>query len=124
MRTRARRKTSEDQAIEVLRTIKKWGAVFAVVGAGAGAWYDARYQVESLQAKLRELHEDYNDFRRAYSVDHNFGPDGFVAPKIAAGLEAHLTRFLKVYGSLTHAEAKQWRNAFFQLNPSLLRPTE
>lgn len=131
--------TLEDVAIAALQSLLRKGLVpFGFVGAvaaGTAAWVDNKAQINELsRAVVRD--REVCDARKSDSDSfHRFGRDGFSNPETAAGLDASFRRFLQGYdaerdrrlldavNSIANDAKLRWMR-FFDVNPTLIRPTE
>lgn len=117
--------THEDTAIEYIRLfVKKWSGIIAVVGAGAGLFYQHKKGVDDLSLAIEQIREVLRDRDRQYAVDHAISVDGFADPRIRLALDAHIRTVLRSITADQDRSNRAWRQMLFDLNPTLNKPSE
>jgi hypothetical protein len=105
--------------MEFLKRIAgRWGPLLAILGVGSGSYLEVRMALRDTQ---RDLAETQERLVRLIDLDqrrHHFGPDGFRDPESRAGFEASVRNYLEARG----CHCGDFWNAFFQLNPNLVKP--
>lgn len=102
------------------RIVKQFGSIMAMFAVGVGAYFEARMAIRDNTREIKELRVALDGFV-ARDLDRSaFGPDGFLDPKIRAGLEANIRKYLEIQGFTD----RKFREAFFQLNPTIIKPKD
>lgn len=116
---------AKELTIEAVRKFtSKWGAMLAVVGAGFGTVYDQRATNKELRESFQRLQTQVSEYQRRNDAIHSFSADGFLDPAVRLALEATLRTFLRAYTTEHQREVNTWTKTFFDINPTLRKPSE
>jgi len=100
------------------RAIRQWGPLLGAIGFAYGVYYETTARIRDLEKNQSELVQRISDVIRNDLSVRAIGPGGFEHPQIRAGIEAQIRAYMESKG----CQCREFYDAFFQLNPTLVRP--